>query len=136
MSQPVKLSDALVLDARLVGQLEQRSIAGQVEYWAVLGKRMDALLDGQARRRVLHGAAAQPLSALVDSVNAPEGQARLQAHLESRPFPHFQPHPNRKGVFLRIEADGSQSVGRFVRREFVAESPDVEAAGSANSVPA
>ncbi len=33
MSQPVKLSDALVLDARITGKLVERSIAGQVEFW-------------------------------------------------------------------------------------------------------
>jgi hypothetical protein len=33
MSQPVKLSDALVLDARLAAEVQERSIAGQVEYW-------------------------------------------------------------------------------------------------------
>ncbi|PIX46733.1 MAG: hypothetical protein COZ06_16555 [Armatimonadetes bacterium CG_4_10_14_3_um_filter_66_18] len=31
MSQPVKLSDTLVLDARVAGEAFQRSIAGQVE---------------------------------------------------------------------------------------------------------
>jgi hypothetical protein len=36
MSQPVKLSDDLVLDARLVGELLERSIAGQIEFWAQL----------------------------------------------------------------------------------------------------
>ena len=38
MSQPVKLSDSLVLDARLAGEAVERSIAGQVEFWARLGR--------------------------------------------------------------------------------------------------
>jgi hypothetical protein len=38
MSQPVKLSDSLVLDARITGEVVERSIAGQVEYWAKLGR--------------------------------------------------------------------------------------------------
>ena len=38
MSQPVKLSDGLVLDARLTGEVFQRSIAGQIEFWARLGR--------------------------------------------------------------------------------------------------
>ena len=37
MSQPVKLSESLVLDARLAGDAVERSIAGQVEFWARLG---------------------------------------------------------------------------------------------------
>jgi hypothetical protein len=31
MGQPVKLSDALVLDARLAGELTERSISGQID---------------------------------------------------------------------------------------------------------
>ena len=47
MSQPVKLSDALVLDARIAGQVQERSIAGQVEFWAKLGRGVELLLDGE-----------------------------------------------------------------------------------------
>ena len=46
MSQPVKLSDDLVLDARLAGELLERSIAGQIEFWAQLGRAMEPLLMG------------------------------------------------------------------------------------------
>ena len=46
MGQPVKLSDELVLKARVAGEASRRSIAGQVEYWARLGKSIDALLEG------------------------------------------------------------------------------------------
>ena len=37
MGQPVKLSDALVLDARIAAEAQERSIAGQIEFWAKLG---------------------------------------------------------------------------------------------------
>ena len=47
MSQPVKLSDALVLDARLAGEAVERSIAGQVEFWARLGRSVELLLEGE-----------------------------------------------------------------------------------------
>lgn len=135
MPLPVKLSDALVLDARLAAEVEQRSIAGQVEYWASLGKLVDALLDGRNRSEALQKSKTKPLSELVATIGTPEGDARLRAYLESEPFPHFEPHPTRKGILIRIEADGAHSVGRFVDREFVAESrrkeklaprPDVE----------
>src|SRR5512146_583512 len=46
MSQPVKVSDALVLDARLTGEATQRSIAGQIEFWARLGRSIETLLRG------------------------------------------------------------------------------------------
>ncbi|MFN5273219.1 MAG: TA system antitoxin ParD family protein [Planctomycetota bacterium] len=46
MSQPVKLSDELVDDARAVVPFSQRSIAGQIEFWAGLGKSIEPLLRG------------------------------------------------------------------------------------------
>ncbi len=122
MPLPVKLSDALVLDARLAAEVEQRSIAGQVEYWACLGKLVDALIDGRNRTEALQKSRSKPLSELVSTIGTPEGDARLKAYLESEPFPHFEPHPTRKGILIRIGADGTRSVGRFVDREFVAES--------------
>lgn len=123
MPLPVKLSDALVLDARLAAEVEQRSIAGQVEYWASLGKLVDALLDGQNRTEALQKSKAKPLSELVATVGTAEGDARLKAYLESEPFPHFEPHPTRKGILIRTDADGTGSIGRFVDRVFVVESP-------------
>jgi hypothetical protein len=122
MSQPVKLSDSLVLDARLAADVEQRSIAGQVEYWASLGKLVDALLEGRNRTEALQKSKTKALSELVATVGTPEGDARLKAYLESEPFPHFEPHGTRKGILIRIDEDGTHSIGRFVDRKFVAES--------------
>ena len=119
MSQPVKLSDALVLDARLAGKAQQRSIAGQVEFWARLGRSLDELLEGRAKTALGENREQKSLSELVSSVSAVEGRMRLKAYLDSRPFPHFEPHPTRRGFLVRIEQDGTRSVGRFVNRQFV-----------------
>jgi hypothetical protein len=124
MAQPVKLSDALVLDARLEAELQQRSIAGQVEYWAKLGKLVDAVLDGRTRTEALQKGGARPLSELIATVDTAEGEVRLKAYLDSEPFPHFEAHPTRKGILVRVEADGTRSTGRFVDRQFVAETAE------------
>ena len=121
MPQPVKLSDALVLDARIAAKARQRSIAGQVEYWASLGRSMEDLLDGATQRRLQRRAGTQSLSHLVETVEKPEGRARLDAYLEGEPFPHFEQHPSDKSLLIRIEADGRRSVGRFINRQFVVE---------------
>jgi hypothetical protein len=46
MSQPVKVSDTLAQDARLMGEAADRSIAGQIEFWARLGRAIEPLLRG------------------------------------------------------------------------------------------
>ena len=121
MPLPVKLSDTLVLDARLAAEVEQRSIAGQVEYWANLGKLVDAILEGRTRTAVLQQNKSKPLSELIAEVGTTEGERRLKGYLDSEPFPHFSAHPTRKGILVREDADGSCTVGRFVDRKFVAE---------------
>jgi hypothetical protein len=118
MSQPVKLSDALVLDARLAGEIEERSIAGQVEFWARLGRSIEPLLQGQQVLALCRNAATRPLSACLDSIDSPEGRERVAHYLRSQPFPHYESHAERPGLLVRIDADGRRTVGRFVNRQF------------------
>lgn len=117
MSMPVKLSDALVLDARVAGEAMERSIAGQVEFWARLGRAIDPLLNG-SQAMAISRRGARPLAELVAEVGQPAGQERLTEHLAARPFPHYEQHPERPGVLVRIEADGTRTAGRFVNRVF------------------
>jgi hypothetical protein len=118
MPQPVKLSDALVLDARLAGDTMQRSIAGQVEFWARLGRLVERILEGDQVLQLCRTGHTQPLSTLLKSVGSPAGHARLAAYLDQQPFPHYQPHPTRPGLLERIEQDGTRTIGRFVNRQF------------------
>jgi len=114
----VKLSDSLVLDARLAGEVVERSIARQVEFWARLGRSVELLLEGRQVLALCHNASARPLSACLESVDSAEGRRRLANVLGRRPFPHYEPHPDRPGLLVRVDAKGSRTVGRFVKREF------------------
>lgn len=118
MSAPVRLSDDLVLDARLLGNVLHRSISGQVEFWANIGRAIEPLLRGPQRILLSQSAKATPLSSCLKSVDSPEGERRLANYLRSQPYPHYEPAPQGHGLLMRIEADGSRSVGRFVNREF------------------
>lgn len=120
MSQPVKLSDALVLDARLAGETMERSIAGQVEFWARLGRALEPVLQGDKVMALRRQASARPLSELLDSVNTPEGSDRLSQHLGSLPFPHYEAHADGGGLLVRVDAGGRRTAGRFVNRVFQA----------------
>jgi hypothetical protein len=118
MSQPVKLSDELVLDARLVGKLAERSIAGQIEFWAALGRAVEPLLSGAKTLALRKSGNVQPLSVLLASADAPEGRRRVLEFLAVQPFPHYEPAVGRPGMIVRIEADGRRTVGKFVGRQF------------------
>lgn len=118
MSQPVKLSDALVLDARITGKIVERSIAGQVEFWARLGRSIEPLLQGEKALALCSKAAARPLSECLHSADSTKGRKRLKAYLESQPFPHYEAHPDVAGLLVRIDADGCRTTGRFIKRQF------------------
>jgi hypothetical protein len=118
MGQPVKISDELLLDARLTAEIAERSIAGQIEYWAQLGRAVDRLLEGSRALALRRAGAARPLSECVASINTDEGRRRVAEYLDSRPFPHYEPAPDHPGLLVRIDADGKRTPGRFVGREF------------------
>lgn len=120
MSQPVKLSDDLVLQARTVGAVARRSIAGQVEYWARLGKSIEPLLRGDRALALQRSGTARSLAESIQSVDTVVGRGRVRGYLESRPFPHFEPCQDETGMLVRIDEDGTRTRGRFVNREFVA----------------
>ncbi len=117
MSQPVKLSDNLVLDARLTGEAAERSIAGQIEFWAKLGRAVEPLLQGDQAIALCRAGGAQPFSASLDSVDSREGRRRVAEYLETRPYPHYEAS-DVPGLLVRIAAGGKRTVGRFVNRRF------------------
>lgn len=58
------------------------------------------------------------LSEILESVDSPTGRARVAEALAAGPFPQYEPHPERCGLFVRIDEDGTRTVGRFVGRRF------------------
>ncbi len=118
MSQPVKLSTSLVLDARLASEAAERSLAGQIEYWARLGRAIEPLLQGVHAMALARAGARTPLSECLAAVETSEGRKRLQAYLESEPDPHYEPALGAPGLLVRIDATGQRTLGRFVHREF------------------
>ena len=118
MSQPVKVSDALLLDARIAGQAVERSIAGQIEFWAKIGRALEPLLRGDHVLALCRAGNAKSLSACLESVDTPAGRQRVVEHLKTRPFPHYEAAAQSPGLLLRTEADGSRTVGRFINRQF------------------
>ncbi|MDB4988995.1 MAG: hypothetical protein JWN04_4173 [Myxococcaceae bacterium] len=117
MPQPVKLSDALVQDARTTGEIAERSIASQIEYWARLGRAVESVLRGDEVLALKKQRGTIALSACLDA-DSTAGHARFRAHMEARPYPHYERASEAKGLFVRIERDGTRTLGRLVGRRF------------------
>jgi ParD-like antitoxin of type II bacterial toxin-antitoxin system len=118
VSQPVKVSDALLLDARIAGEVVERSIAGQIEFWAKIGRALEPLLRGDHVLALCRSGEVKPLSACLKSVDSSAGRQRVFEHLETRPYPHYEADSELPGLLVRIEADGRRTTGRFVNRQF------------------
>ena len=118
MSQPVKLSDSLVLDARLTSEVAERSIAGQIEFWAGLGRAIEPLMRLPDVLALRKSGATRPLSVCLAEVGTPAGAERLANYLKTRPYPHYEADRKRPGVLVRIDEDGTRTAGRFINRRF------------------
>ena len=118
MSQPVKLSDALVLDARVVSGVAERSIAGQIEFWANLGRAIEPVLDGARALALARSGKVRPLSKCLADADSPAGRKRVSEYLASVPYPHYEAAPRRAGLLVKIDANGRRTLGRFISRRF------------------
>jgi hypothetical protein len=97
----------------------QRSIAGQIEFWAGLGKSIEPLLRGDRALSLQMSGTERPLSELLAEVETAKGRKRLEAVLNKRPYPHFKPVAGQPELICRMEENGSETIGRWVGREFV-----------------
>ena len=64
------------------------------------------------------GKRAPLLSECLREVGTPAGRALVAAVLAGGPFPQFAAAAGRPGVLVKIDKDGTRTLGRFVRRTF------------------
>lgn len=134
MGMPVKLSDELVLAARMEAEATERTITSQIEHWAKLGRAAEAALPyGEVVKLKLAAFNAEPPVAKAKT-NRSDMRKRLdsmtQARVRSgvidalraagRPVYEATDHP---GYVMRIDPDGHRTVGRFEGRQFVHRHP-------------
>ena len=91
MGKPVRISEQLLHDARLI-------------------------VESTSRRT----GTVKPLSECLESVDSREGRQRVEEYLQSLPFPHYEPARDAPGMLVRIEEDGSRTLGQFINRQFKA----------------
>jgi hypothetical protein len=74
------------------------------------------LLEQQTRRVTM------PLSECLAIVGTAKGCGQLRETLAKQPFPHYEPAPVSRRRLIRIDEDGTRTIGRFVNRSFVSDS--------------
>lgn len=118
MSQAIKLSDSLISQARSATKGRERSVAGQVEFWAQMGQAIEPLLSDTQAASLRRRPANSPFFNGLRTVDSPAGHRRVKKFLKSQAFPHYEPYTKKAGLLVRIEADGSRMIGKFVGRHF------------------
>jgi hypothetical protein len=106
---PAKLVQTRDGLARVTAYVERLARAGdqvgvdQGERTKVRAERKESLRADDLRERL-------------NQIGTAAGRARVEAVL---PYPRFETAPGRPGHFVRIEADGTRTLGRFVKRAWV-----------------
>lgn len=130
MGMPVKLSDELVESARKEAADTDRSITGQIEHWAKIGRSVETVLrhkDVRALKRsplnvTLTSGARRAIQAALKKVVAKTDRRSLARSLRAGRTV-YQADPSGSGLTERIEPDGRRTTGRFVNRSFVPKQP-------------
>ena len=60
-----------------------------------------------------------PLSACIKNTSSDKGAMQLAEHFASQPFPRFEQNPDDPEMLIRVDEDGTRTVGQFQGREFV-----------------
>jgi hypothetical protein len=131
MPQPVKLSDALIDAARAESARADRSLAGQIEHWAQLGRMIEPSLTSAKTQALKHAeiplmAALPPaeegralLEALTAALTSDASRSRVTRGFAGRV--RYGTDPDRPGIVIRLEPDGTRTVGRLINGRFEAE---------------
>lgn len=129
MGTPVKLSGTLVAAARDEAAAADRSLTSQIEHWATIGRAVEKLVPQAAvasLKRLGGGSAATPATAkrealgrLMDELVQSNERGAVQRHLQTLGGPRYGTDPKHPGLLVRIDPDGTRTLGRLEGRVFV-----------------
>lgn len=130
MGMPVKLSDELVESARGEAATAERSITGQIEHWARIGRSVEAVLRHHEIKELkrspdkvtLPAATQRAVRAALKRVIASTGRESLAKTLKAGRTV-YQSDPSGSALIERIEPDGTRTLGQLINRRFVPAEP-------------
>lgn len=118
---PVKLSGELVDEARHSAARFHRSLTGQIEHWAAIGRAVEAQLPGDAVSRLLERLGGtmkisrvadgtqrqQVMNVLAAFLDQPEGDTSWLAEMSAQGIPLYGSEAGKPGEIQRRNPDGS-----------------------------
>lgn len=129
MSMPVKLSRRLVETARGEAASADRSLTAQIEHWATIGRAVEKLIPHSgvlSLKRLGGGEAATPaavkraaLGRTLRRLEEGDDRAEVLDHLRALGGPRYGTDPKHPGMIVRIDPDGTRTLGHVEGRAFV-----------------
>ncbi len=132
MASPMRLSDNLVKVAKSVGARYKRSPPNQIEYWAELGRHVEALIDPDCVVAIREGLAtleikpvpSSPISSkdVMADLKQQQSDGSLAANVSNAVI-RYQISSTHPGYLEQLLPDGSRCTGRFINGEFIPLNP-------------
>lgn len=120
---PVKLSGELVEDARSSAKLFHRSLTGQIEHWASIGRTIESQLSGDALAELLEHKGGLKISqvadrnqrrqlmiVLKDFLSQPADDGAWLREISAGGVPLYGTESDNPEVIVQLNPDGSQKV--------------------------
>ncbi len=124
----MRLEQTLVQAATAAGENYKRSAAGQIEYWAEIGRAVERVLDPESIIAVQSGLAkikleltsGEPVEpdAVFDNLESDRHQGSLSDSVTGSEITYQASH-SRPGMLEQINPDGHVTIGQFRNGEFV-----------------
>ena len=128
-TKPIRVDATVFGRARAAAKVHHRSTTGQLEYWADLGRRVEAhlgpmdvlhLMSGSAKLQVI-ARESTPVTtdAVVARIDAMREAGALHAVVAPDARFRYQASSAHPGYLERIDSDGNKEIGRFYDGDFV-----------------
>lgn len=119
---PVKLSGELVEEARSSANLFRRSLTGQIEHWAAIGRAVEAQLPGDTLARLLERVGGtmkihrvgdvaqrqQVMAVLAEFLNQSPDDGAWLREINARGVPLYGTEAGQSGTIVRLNPDGTR----------------------------
>jgi hypothetical protein len=128
-SMPLRIDGGLVKEARRSGEIFHRSIPQQVEHWATLGQRLEAVVSIPSIARIKGLSRANVDQAMAQATGA-GGRKRMLAFLNKKQGTSYGVKPGKPNVLIEYRKAPKPVQGRRVEAKFVGDKrPKVTAKG-------
>jgi hypothetical protein len=116
---PLRIDTELVHQARAAGSLFERPPTAQIEFWAKLGRAVEAVLTGESVAVVKQLARVEKIDEVLALTRTERGREKARAVIAQHKGPIYSTDPASPEVIVETQPDGRRRRGRFENRKFI-----------------